>query len=166
MEYLMDTRREGLVAPVGRWYVWAPVWGLSCFLLSALVAIPVVLITGQGNPPIHDMARRDPGLLLAVLVLAPFVETFIGQWLPVAVVGVFRGSTVLKVTVSALLFASLHIPNSWANAIVILLVSGPILAYTFVRFRRESRWKAYFTTTVTHVINNFCAGLIILATPR
>lgn len=145
----------------GRWYLWAPVWGLGTFLGSMVIAIPLVHLSGQGNPPIAALASRDPGLLLAILVLAPFLETLIGQWLPIAAVGCFSRSTALKVAVSSLLFGALHLGNSWTNAGVVLLVAAPVYAYTFVRFRRESRWKAYFTTSLTHAISNSCTGLVL-----
>ena len=93
----------------------------------------------------------------------PFVETLIGQWLPIAIVGLLSRSMVLKMALSSLLFAALHLSNSLTNALVVLLVPGPVFAYTFVRFRKISRWKAYLATSLTHAVHNLCTGIILLA---
>lgn len=157
MELATETRRPGVLR-------WALAVGVASFVISILVALPIQAILKEGNPPIERLARQNPGLLMAILVTMPFIETLIGQWLPIAIVGFFTRASVPKILVSSLLFAALHLGNSLSNALIVLLVLGPAFAFTFVRWREVSRWKAYLATSLTHAVHNACAGALILAT--
>jgi membrane protease YdiL (CAAX protease family) len=142
---------------------WSAIAGTGCFLAALLVGLLVNALVPGGNPPLERLARQDPAGFLLLLVTLPFVETLIGQWLPIALVGFFTRSTAPKVVVSSILFAALHLSNSPANALTILLVAGPVFAYTFVRWRHVSRTKAYLATSLTHAVHNGIAGAIVLA---
>jgi hypothetical protein len=148
------------------WTWWPVVWGT----VSVAATIPVSLVLqlffpGPPQQQISDMAQKDPALLLVAVVSAPFLETFIGQALPIWIVRLFTRSTVAAIVVSAGLFGGLHLTSGPAAAIGIGLVAGPVFAYTFVRWWRVSFWQAYLVTTLTHVVYNllaFCLMLISL----
>ncbi|MBI2930735.1 MAG: CPBP family intramembrane metalloprotease [Planctomycetes bacterium] len=114
------------------------------------------------NAPLVKMILEQPALFLFLILSAPFFETFIGQWLPIWFFGLFTRATWAKVLLSAIVFAALHLGNSPANALIILLLPGPVFAYTFIRWREHSRTKAYFATTFTHVVHNLVPGLLAL----
>lgn len=142
---------------------WTLLVGIGCFVVTIPVASVISVLLPAENPEVLKLARENAGLLVLLLAGAPFLETFIGQWLPTWGAGFIHGSTGWRVLVSALVFALLHLSNSPANAATILLVPGPVFAYTFVAWRRVSRWHAYLVTSLTHAVHNLCAGAILLA---
>lgn len=141
---------------------WALTRGLASFGTSLLVLLPISMIVPIENERIQDLSRQ-PGLLVGILLLLPLLETLIGQWLPLALAGLVTRSRAARMIFSAACFAALHLTNSPANALVVLLVPGPVFAWTFLRYREQSRTRAYWATTLTHVVHNSGAALLILA---
>jgi membrane protease YdiL (CAAX protease family) len=142
---------------------WALTRGAACFGASLAIGTLLGLLMPVDNPPVEDLSRRNPALLVAFLLGLPLLETLIGQWAPLALAGLFTRSAAAKTIFSSVCFAALHLTNSPANALVILLVPGPVFAWTFLRFRARSRAAAYGATTLTHVVHNACAAVLILA---
>ncbi|MGE0868296.1 MAG: hypothetical protein AB7P03_07035 [Kofleriaceae bacterium] len=141
---------------------WAVTVGLLTFTLSVAVAALAVLVkipveTRPGTTVFETLS--------ATTAFAPAFDTLIGQSLTITIVGWFTNSTAWKVWVSALVFGLLHIGHSPATAVVVALTSGPLLAYTCVRWERSSPARAYFATTLTDLVHNGCAyaiGLLAL----
>ena len=107
----------------------------------------------------------DDGIFLALfvgLLVVPFIETFIGQWLPIFITGKFTKRVVPLVTVSTVIFSLAHI--SWGLATFVSVIPTSIfLAWCFLIGQEESCWKAYWTTSVAHSIHNAVAmGIAIL----
>lgn len=147
------------------WIGWSLRAGPLCIIAGLLVSSILGSILQEQNTALEEMVKNRRDLLIAAALIAPFFETFIGQWLPLWLCGLVTSRASLRVLFSTLCFSALHLGNSLANAFTVLLVAGPVFAFTFLRFRPESRWRAYAATTLTHLLNNFFVVIILLVSP-
>lgn len=145
-------------------WAWSVLFGIGAFVASLPVGLILVLLFDEPiQPGIEKLAAHSPWILALMALTAPFYETFVGQWLPVWLTGFLTKRDWIKIVVSSLFFAALHLMNSIPNAIGIALVAGPILAFTYIYWRRESFWKAYWAATLTHFYYNLCGVLILVS---
>lgn len=100
-------------------------------------------------------------LIVAALIIAPPLETLIGQWLPIALVGIFSRSPLKKVVGSALFFSAQHLYAGFFGLITTFPLAV-VLAWSFVLHRRHSRWRACWVTTAIHFWHNAIAILVYL----
>ena len=106
--------------------------------------------------------RMDVGLLLVMgVVVAPVLETLIFQSLPVWVARLFKASFQVQVVASVVPFVLVHVTQGLGTGIAAGLVGGFYFAFTYVHWREQRRWTAFWVTAVSHAIHN--AILIPLA---
>lgn len=103
-----------------------------------------------------------PALLLAGLILAPLLETLIGQWIPIWFVSLFTKKAAAIVIVSALLFSLQHV-HVGVPGFLTALPPGIFLSWCFLVKREQSRWGAYWMTAAVHCAHNACAIILYLA---
>ena len=126
------------------------VYAFAGRLVLTLPLLIAILITGEDVFVIPD--REYP--VAAVLILAPLVETIIGQWLPITVTSRLTQKSSVQILVSTALFSALHIdPMSVMAAIPPAIV----LACAFVIQRRRGIWPALFATAMVHFWINLAA---------
>jgi len=94
-----------------------------------------------------------PTLVITAVLMAPLLETLIGQWVPIWLTSLFTKNTVALVSVSAFLFALGHVYVGFAGLLVTFPV-GIVLSWSFVAMRRHSRWRAYWVTSAIHALHN------------
>lgn len=93
---------------------------LLAWLLKLVVTLPISLIVlyiyGDAavwqNPQLAAFAAHPVANIILALVVAPILETVIGQWLPLMMVRQWTPRPQLALAVSTIFFASLHI-ISW-----------------------------------------------------
>jgi hypothetical protein len=126
-------------------------------LKFGLGLIYAALGLGVPTSTTEALARSGvPALIFGGLVLAPLLETLIGQWFGIWLVSRFTTAVPTVVGVSALLFALQHLHVGLAGALT-AFPPGIFLSWCFLVGRRQSRWRAYWTTAATHGLHNACA---------
>jgi len=140
-----------------------PRWGLivggAAIMSFGQIALIVVGSWFFGAPPAHEIpfANRSIELRLFVIVVAmPFVETIVGQWLPIRLVrGVFRQPWWVAGLCSAIAFTCLH--GYTDRTVVSIVLGAAVLAAVFVVEARK-QGRPIFSTYVTHALAN---GLVL-----
>jgi hypothetical protein len=139
------------------------------FLVKILVAIPIGLLVPQtaGGPP--GFIREDPLFaLVAILLLAPVVETLLLQSAMIEPLRLFRRSRLAQFVAGALPFAALHFLDGVHAGIAAGLVGGIFFSHTYLECRARSWWAATKVTTATHFLHNlivtpFAFGMVFCA---
>lgn len=98
-------------------------------------------------------------VIFGALLVAPLIETLIGQWLPIWFLSFFTSNALRLVLFSALVFSLLHL-GFGILAVLATLPVGIFLSWCFLVGRQRSRWRAYWTTEAAHAIHNAIAFLI------
>jgi membrane protease YdiL (CAAX protease family) len=130
---------------------------LASFPLKILMSVPLVL-TGVDAP--DQKLDASIGTLIFIALVAPLIETLLGQWLPIKIASYFTLRPAVLVTVSTVLFSAAHGSFSLATAVFPV---GLGLAWIFVIKRSESFKKAFWLTSASHALHNFIVfGLLCL----
>jgi hypothetical protein len=109
-------------------------------------------------------AQGDFILVFSAVILAPIVETLVGQWLPIWLISLATRSTLLKILGSAVIFTSMHLQVGLAGVLPILPV-GIILSWSFLIQCRHSRTRAYWITTLIHATHNALSLIVFFLMP-
>lgn len=99
---------------------------------------------------------QDSDQLYAILI-APIIETAIGQWLPIWIASFFTTRTSILLFVSTIVFVGFHV---YPLRILTVLPIGIILAWSFVVNRRKSTRRAFGVTIAIHALHNSIAILL------
>jgi hypothetical protein len=135
---------------------------LDFVLRASLVIFPETLINTDGESNTERLAQEGLWVLFLVgVILAPALETIIGQWLPIKVASLFTNNKFYIVLFSALFFSSLHLPGG-LTIFFVVLPGGLVLAWSFLIKREESCLKAYWITAVIHGLANLVSIIIYL----
>jgi membrane protease YdiL (CAAX protease family) len=143
-------------------------------LLAFVIKIPLILATdwllnaiGLGSVELFSAEMQIPDITASAflfgVVLAPFLETIIGQFLPINFIlnkGRGVGSSIL---VSSTVFSMLHFPvlEFLPGAFAV----GVVLALTYVARLKKGRNDAIVTTSIVHAIHNLLAFIVTWAFP-
>ncbi|MFZ5425139.1 MAG: type II CAAX prenyl endopeptidase Rce1 family protein [Patescibacteria group bacterium] len=92
--------------------------------------------------------------VLGVLV-APFIETIIGQWIPINLIGIFFKQDKLKIIGSALVFMLIHFPA--VTFFPAAFFVGLLFSWAWLQKRKVSLSKAFWTVTFIHALHNLLA---------
>ena len=94
------------------------------------------------------------GLFIACILL-PFMESIVGQGLPILVMSLLIKNKIILVLFSSIWFTFLHSIafDGFAFAILILF-AGFIYAWSFLVYKSEGFWKAVTVTTFVHSLYN------------
>lgn len=151
-------------------------------MINACFMIPSVLIYAILDPYYHFFATDKiipavqeklgtRGMLLVMLVIAPWGETFLGQGLPWLLTRLLRLPTTVFLTAATIWFAWLHGwgfngPDFWAM-ILGHLAPAFLLAFTFLHGKKFSDWRAIWMTASVHTVANLVVvvgdGIVALA---
>lgn len=136
-------------------------------LLGFIMTIPFTFlfeITG-----ITDNHLKSPKLekfsfvenVFLSVVLAPILETFIGQSIPIKLIKyyIYRNTTVTAIIVSTLLFSFLHITYSFWYCLITLPIAF-IFAVTYISFS-ERKPSGYWMTVFVHAAHNLLAVVVL-----
>jgi len=170
----VDSPGQGLAGLVARYFEGTRRYSRRRFILEmALLAIPLKMIMGVlwavvggraelSTTEVLDRQHDGFSLFVNACVLAPLLETLIGQWLPLWIASWFTRETAWRVAFSAVLFSALHLYVGFSGFLSILPV-GVLLAWSFALKREQSRREAYGVTCAIHAIHNFVTLFIYYA---
>ena len=117
-----------------------------------------MLFTGTENGDAWDIDDHviGYGLFIKMVVLAPLIETFLGQWLPIRLTEFATKRTPVLMLISISAFTGLHVLHVSAKLsdLVIGLSGGLILAFAFIHWKRVSFWRAYWVTAAAHAVHS------------
>jgi hypothetical protein len=136
--------------PPGKYLVRA---GLETFGLSLLVLL-AGLVSGAEQREIGDIGA----FIISALLIAPWFETALLQWLPIAICRRLGAGRRLQIGVSLVLFAVPHFMVASLTGLSAGLVGGFYFAFTYTTWRRHSAARAYWMTTAHHALYN---GLLV-----
>lgn len=96
--------------------------------------------------------------LLIVCIIFPFLESFIGQGIPIWVLSYFFNNRAFNLIASTLWFVYLHsfILNGISFALIIFF-GGIVFSWCFMVFFKRGFWKAIIVTTIVHSLSNITA---------
>ena len=110
-----------------------------------------ILFTGTENGDVLDSGDKiGYGLFIKMVVLAPLIETFLGQWLPIRLTEFVTKRTSVLMIISISVFTALH----ELSDLVIGLSGGLVFAFSFIHWKRVSFWRAYWVTAAAHGVHN------------
>lgn len=142
------------------------------FLVSFLVAIFLIIlgvVVGliDINTPPEFIAEGEESFsysdsFFPMVIFAPIVETVLFQLFPVFLVGLFGENNNWKIAIATLAFAIPHFLLGFVAGISAGVIGGFYLAFTYLHWRKDSRWRAFWVTTLSHGIHNLIAFLGIL----
>jgi hypothetical protein len=92
--------------------------------------------------------------LLIALVIGPMLELIAWQWLPVWVARRFGVGFWGQVLASFVLFFPPHLGNGLRSAIGGGFIGGFYIVFTYVRWREQSQWTAFYMTYAQHATDN------------
>jgi len=138
-------------------------FALKTSLAILLVTLPDSLINIDGRSNTEIAAQEGLWLLfLAAVILAPTLETIIGQWLPIKVASLFTNNKTRIVLFSALFFSSLHLSWDGLTTFLAALPGGLVLAWSFLIKQEKSFYEAYWVTAAIHGLANLVSIMIYL----
>ncbi|NML32701.1 CPBP family intramembrane metalloprotease [Paraburkholderia sp. G-4-1-8] len=89
-----------------------------------------------------------------IVMLMPFLETIVGQWLPIRLMhGVFHLSWRVAAAGSIVLFTLMH--GYTDRAVIAILLGAVVLATVFVIEAKRGGWPV-LSTYLTHALANAC----------
>lgn len=139
-------------------------------LFSIFILIPIGLVSGTGFKLIDNFfvdqsftTTMSLGELAIIsMVIFPPFETLIFQNFVIWVLSIFTKKKALLVLISAIIFALIHLELS---AILTIIPAGILLSWVYLIKKDESKWKAFYTTTILHISMNGLAVLLRLFFP-
>jgi len=134
--------------------------------LLGLISITVIIFESTeffffGDKYETDTQFNNFGLGLGLLIfciIAPLVESIIGQAIPIFIVAFFISRKLIQVIVSSSIFTLFHSIESAVFGIIIFN-SGLIFAWCFVAQKDSGFWKAILVTSAVHSLYNFTGFL-------
>jgi hypothetical protein len=105
------------------------------------------------------------GVFFFAVVAGTWVETLLGQALPMVLTRALRKPAVPFLVIATVWFACLHARDQGLEVMILShLVLALILAGTFLRGWHHSWWRGIWMTTIVHAVGNLSLFLYELAT--
>lgn len=164
IQAIMTLFRDGQCEPLKQWPEWAQTAGFAVCMLFINLAIGLAIapLGFHGASPTKERMIDQRGILFAflfIVIAGPFLETIIGQWLPLFVGRLAKRSPSVRILWAACWFSILHITEGFVTMLQTFGV-GWILASCFV-FNRDEGWmKAYRVTSIAHALHNLVLFII------
>lgn len=139
------------------------------WIIDLFSIVPIFAITWVLDKHYHFFGPDVPGasllekwgalrLALLVVVVAPWIETFIGQGLPSLLTRLLRLPPAVFLAFATVWFAWLHgIGFHGADFWAMVLghgIAAFLLAFTYLHGRKHSRWRAIWMTASVHMLAN------------
>lgn len=113
------------------------------------------------NNPIYSSIMQEPTLtaqdMILAIGIAPFIETIIGQIIPIQFVSRFTQSKKVAIIASAFVFMAFHYPviEFFPSAFGI----GLLLGWAWMVKKRDGFWKAFIMISLIHSFHNVLVSL-------
>ncbi len=125
-------------------------WSLALFGVVSLYGYLVYGSLGLIEE-VYPIAPITFGFVVGAVIIAPLLETLLGQWLPITIASAFTKRTPLIIAVATAVFVLPHIDPVHILSVVPV---GIVLAGVFLLKKRESFPKAFWTTAAVHAMFN------------
>lgn len=156
-------RTSRLVKRMSRQSLW--LYSLEMALIGWVMRIPFIalglLVTiAAGHVPPRPTTQSYN--LFESLIVTPFIETTVGQLIPIETTALFTRNALAQVAVSSLFFAGLHgLADGGVFGLVAALSPCIAMAIAYVAWRKQGLWPAYLAATLVHVWTNVPAVLFM-----
>ena len=139
----------------------------TTIILNFIFIIPVIVLIIYFDVTDEEIGGIDPdkwpfwGLFFIAVVLAPLIETFLGQSLPIKLIqGIFgKRFKIIALFTSAIIFSLMHFGYSiWYS--LITLPMGILLAETYIIFQKRKE-SSFWITSAVHSVRNLIAVVAI-----
>lgn len=141
------------------------VFTISIALIALIIKIPGVilgdiLLTSLGlSYPLFSTDMQVPQInaidFIGAVIVAPPIETFLGQFLPITILRRFTKNNKILITFSALIFSLLHLPV--LGFLFAAFSIGLLFSWGYIVKLKYGRKKAFFLITLSHAIHNLIA---------
>lgn len=135
---------------------WKFCWRIA--LEGTLVTLSVSIVLGFLGLSARDLKMDFAALLFVGVVVAPVLETLLFQSLPVWIARLCKARFPVQLVSSVIPFALVHAMEGAGTGIAAGLTGGFYFAFTYVHWREQKRWTAFWVTAVSHAIHN---GILI-----
>ena len=135
---------------------WDFCWRIA--LEGTLVSLAAAFVLDLLGLAEREIEVGFAALLLLAVVIAPVFETLIFQAFPVWIARLCKASFPVQIVASVVPFFLVHAIEGLATGLAAGLISGFYFAFTYVHWRQERRWTAFWVTAVSHAIHN---GIVI-----
>lgn len=104
-------------------------------------------------PMQQDLVSAESAIVFfGVVIIIPFLETFIGQIIPIKLVLRFTKSRLAALIISVIFFILLHENNLLLRTVTV--VPSIVFAWSFMVHSRKSFWHGVRVTTLLHMSYN------------
>ena len=134
--------------------------GIESTVVSLVAAALLAALLGASKREFLDLPM--PIVFIAIMLIAPPVETLVFQAFPIFIVRVFKGSVRTQILVSTLLFSAAHFPEGIATGVAAGVIGGLYFAFAYAHWRLQSRWQSFWITTGCHGIHNGIAFILLV----
>lgn len=124
------------------------------FLAKVALSIPVGILFQDDSNAQAELLRTPLVAFVAMVLVAPPLETLLLQAAPIELLRAFRRSRAWQFLFGAVPFALLHFPQGIGVGVGAGVVGGLFFSYTYLEGRNRSAWSALWITTVTHALHN------------
>ncbi len=162
-----EPRKRGLLAWVSQLSPWGFVAVASITLVIANLLQILILqflvdyfqIALPKEDPVAKLKERHglAGLFFCGVVAIPWIETLLGQALPIVLTRALRRPAVPYMVLATIWFSCVHglgVDPGWEVIILSHLVASFILAGTFLHGWNHSWWRGIWMTTIVHIAGN------------
>lgn len=138
------------------------------FVSRFFIVLPVAIILsvigidlGASNIESLNLSKNFVSEIFYAVILAPFIETLLFQWLPLKILRFLRIPLYLAIISTTLLFAYFHLDDGLINFIGMLPI-GFLFVWAFVVRQKYSTRQAIFAVFMIHALTNLLATVIYL----
>ncbi len=161
----MPLFRDGECPELRRWSEFSQIIWFAVCALVANYLLSLIIFPFQFTDTLDYQTNLvdNFGVIGAFFMMIgrPIYETLIGQWLPLTVARLTKKRPLIQLIWASVWFSILHLPNGPAHVIQSIGV-GWVLASCFLYSRKESWFKAYRVTTISHALHNAVVFLVFL----
>ena len=129
---------------------------ISILLINACV-LEVFHMTSTQSHRINNYNKLE--IFLFDIILAPFIETFINQWLVYKLVSSYTDNKISIILISSIFFSLLH--GLYFDRIIVTFFQGIFLMIAFICWEGKTTSK-YMITAIIHLIYNSILFILLL----
>lgn len=97
---------------------------------------------------------------LFTVIIAPPLETFLGQYLPIKILGKFTKNDTIKIIVSASIFGLMHLPV--LGFLLGAFFVGIVYSWAYIIRHKQKKSDAFLVVAQSHALQNLISFLLVL----
>lgn len=108
----------------------------------------------------NQLAKITFSDFMLSVIIAPPLETFLGQYLPIKIIGKFTNDDRIKIILSACIFAFLHLPV--LGFMLGAFFVGVVYAWAYIVRNKLKKSDAFLVVAQSHALQNLLSFLVVL----